>query len=222
MVYAMLSIGLLGFIVWSHHQFTVGLDADTRAYFTSATIIIALPTGIKIFSWIATMYGGLIHFYSPTLFALGFILLFTFGGMSGVLLANASLDLAFHDTYFVVAHFHYVLSMGAVFGLFAGFYYWSGKIMGNIANEKLTTVHFWIFTIAVNVVFLPMHFLGLAGLPRRYSDYADAYIGWNNVITFGSILTLFSVILFLYILSNSLLTNKINHLQPVTYSRFNS
>lgn len=203
MIYAMLSIGLLGFIVWSHHQYTVGMDADTRAYFTSATIIIALPTGIKIFSWLATMYGGLIHLYSPMLFALGFILLFTFGGLSGVILANASLDLAFHDTYFVVGHFHYVLSMGAIFGLFAGFYYWSGKIFGLICNEKLAQIHFWIFSLAVNIVFLPMHFLGFAGLPRRYPDYPDAYAGWNSVITFGTILTLLSVLFFLHILSNS-------------------
>ena len=220
MIYAMLSIGLLGFIVWSHHMYVVGLDVDTRAYFTSATIIIALPTGIKIFSWLATMYGGNIHIYSPMLFAIGFIILFTFGGFTGVILANASIDLAFHDTYYVVAHFHYVLSMGAVFSLFAGFYYWVGKIFGYMANEKWARIHFWIFTIAVNIVFLPMHFLGLAGLPRRYPDYADAYTGWNNVITFGSIQTAISVIVFLYIVSNSILTNKKVYLAPVTYSKF--
>jgi cytochrome c oxidase subunit 1 len=220
MVYAMLSIGLLGFIVWSHHMYVVGVDVDTRAYFTAATIIIALPTGIKVFSWLATMYVGNIHLYSPMLFDIVFLLIFTCGGLSGVILANASIDISFHDTYYVVAHFHYVLSMGAVFSMFAGFYYWSGKIFGYISNEKWAVIHFWLFTIAVNIVFLPMHFLGYAGLPRRYPDYADAYNGWNEIISFGSIMTVITVIMFIYIVGVTMLSNKVNYLKPVSYSKF--
>jgi heme/copper-type cytochrome/quinol oxidase subunit 1 len=207
MIYAMLSIGILGFIVWSHHMFVVGLDVDTRAYFTAATIIIALPTGIKIFSWLATLYGGQIHYTTPLLFALSFILLFTFGGFTGILLANASIDVAMHDTYYVVAHFHYVLSLGAVSALFGAFYYWIGKMTGYSYNEVLGLIHFWVFSIAVNIVFFPMHFLGLAGLPRRYPDYPIGYEGWNRVSSFGTILTLFSVLIFLYLLVNTVLIN---------------
>jgi len=193
MVYAMLSIGLLGFIVWSHHMYSVGLDVDTRAYFTAATMIIALPTGIKIFSWLATMYGGNLHYKTPFLFSLAFILLFTFGGFTGVILANASIDLALHDTYYVVGHFHYVLSMGAIYALFASFYYWIGKISGFHYNELWGLIHFWIFTIAINIVFLPMHSLGLNGMPRRIPDYADGYAYWNSIMSYGSILTIISV-----------------------------
>jgi len=198
MVYAMVAIGAVGFVVWAHHMYTVGLSLTTQRYFVFATMVIAVPTGVKIFSWIATMWGGSISLRTPMLWAIGFIFLFTLGGVTGVVLANAGVDRLLHETYYVVAHFHYTMSLGAVFSIFAGFYYWFPKISGYMYNERLGNLHFWLLFVGVNLVFFPQHFLGLAGMPRRYVDYPEAYAFWNFWSSIGALIAGVGTVVFLY------------------------
>nr|ATE46679.1 cytochrome oxidase subunit 1 [Protostelium mycophagum] len=212
MIYALISIGFLGFIVWAHHMYTVGLDVDTRAYFTAATLVIAVPTGIKVFSWIATMWGGTLTLAAPLLWAIGFIGLFTVGGVTGVMLANAGVDVALHDTYYVVAHFHYVLSMGAVFAIFAAVYYWFYKLTGFRYHEGAAQLHFWLTLVGVNLTFFPMHWLGLMGMPRRIPDYPDAFADLNWWASAGSFVTLAGLFVFLWNMTVSL----VGHTKPRT------
>jgi cytochrome c oxidase subunit 1 len=200
MVCAMAIIAFIGFIVWAHHMFTVGLSYNALLYFTAGTMVIAVPTGIKIFSWIATMWGGSISLKTPMLFAIGFIILFTIGGVTGIILSNSALDRVLHDTYYIVAHFHYTMSLGALFTAFAGFYYWFGKMSGKQYPEWMGQVHFWLTFIGVNLTFFPQHFLGLAGMPRRVPDYPDAFAGWNYVSSMGSLLSMFAAFFFVFII----------------------
>lgn len=208
MAYAMVAIGVVGFVVWAHHMFTVGLSLNMKLYFTAATMVIAVPTGIKIFSWIATMWGGSVTFKTPMIWSMGFIFMFTVGGVTGVVLANGGFTNYVHDTYYVVAHFHYVLSLGSVFAIFAGWYYWFGKMFGKMYNEFLGQLHFWFFFIGVNVLFFPMHFLGLDGMPRRYPDYVDSQAYWNDIATYGYVIMAAGMVVFFINVFWSLLAGK--------------
>ena len=214
MVYAMMAIGFVGSVVWAHHMFVSGIEVDTRAYFMFASMVIAVPTGIKVFSWIATMWGGSIEFKTPMLWAIGFIIVFTVGGVTGIVVASAGIDQIVHNTYYVVAHFHYVLSLGSVFAIFAGFYYWIGKMSGHQYPEFWGRAHFWVTFVGVNLTFFPMHFLGVSGMPRRYPDYPEAFAGWNFVSSIGSYISGLGMLIFLFVVYRTF-TSK-SHCPPTT------
>ena len=214
MAYAMVAIGVVGFVVWAHHMYTVGMSYNMRAYFVMATMVIAVPTGVKVFSWIATMWGGSVDFKVPMLWAIGFIFLFTVGGVTGVALSNAGFDYSVHDTYYVVAHFHYVLSLGAVFAIFAGWYYWFEKMFGIKYREWLAQLHFWIMFVGVNLIFFPQHFLGLQGMPRRYIDYAEGYSQWNYVSSIGYAVTLVAMFFFVVCMIEAMIVRRKGEANP--------
>ena len=208
MVYAMVAIGALGFVVWAHHMYTVGMSLTQQSYFMLATMVIAVPTGVKIFSWIATMWGGSVEFKAPMMWAFGFLFLFTVGGVTGIVLSQAGVDRAYHDTYYVVAHFHYVMSLGAVFGIFAGIYFWLPKMAGRKIPEWAGHLHFWMMFIGANITFFPQHFLGRNGMPRRIIDYSEAFATWNYVSSIGAFISFASFVFFIVILFKTLLAPK--------------
>ena len=208
MVWALIAIGALGFVVWAHHMYTVGMSLTQQSYFMLATMVIAVPTGIKIFSWIATMWGGSIEFKTPMLWAFGFLFLFTLGGVTGIVLAQAGVDRAYHDTYYVVAHFHYVMSLGAVFAIFAGIYFYFPKMTGRSIPEWAGQLHFWTMFVGSNITFFPQHFLGRQGMPRRYIDYPEAFALWNQISSYGAFLSFASFVFFFIVIIYAIVAGK--------------